>query len=83
MLIISEELAKNLVSVEDAIEAVAAVFSAMARDEARNYPVVREVVGYADAVYGVKAGADVSTPFLGLKAGGYWPGNMASGLTNH
>lgn len=83
MLIISEHLAQKLVGVEDAIEAVAATFTAMARGEARNYPVVREVVGHADAVYGVKAGGDVSVPFLGLKAGGYWPHNLGRGLTNH
>lgn len=83
MLIISETLAQELVSIEDAIDAVAAAFMAMAAGKARNYPVVREVVGYADAVYGVKAGGDVSAPFLGLKAGGYWPHNLARGLTNH
>lgn len=83
MLIISEELARRLVSVEDAIGAVEQTFAAMARNEARNYPVVREVVGYQDAVFGVKTGADVSAPFLGLKAGGYWPHNMSRGLTNH
>lgn len=83
MIVISENLAQELVSVEDAIAAVEACFSAMARGDARNYPVVREVVGYADAVYGVKAGADVRAPFLGLKAGGYWPHNIAKGLTNH
>ncbi|NEY90631.1 ornithine cyclodeaminase family protein [Tabrizicola oligotrophica] len=83
MLIISETLAQTLVSVEDAIEAVSGVFVAMARGEARNYPVVREVVGHADAVYGVKAGGDVSAPFLGLKAGGYWPHNLGRGLSNH
>lgn len=83
MLIISEELARQLVSVEDAIGAVEQTFAAMARGEARNYPVVREVVGHWDAVFGVKTGADVSAPFLGLKAGGYWPHNMARGLTNH
>ena len=55
MLIISESLAQDLVSIEDAIEAVAATFIAMAQGRARNYPVVREAVGYADAVYGVKA----------------------------
>jgi ornithine cyclodeaminase len=55
----------------------------MAQGKARNYPVVREVVGHADAVYGVKAGADISAPFLGLKAGGYWPHNLPRGLTNH
>jgi alanine dehydrogenase len=83
MLIISEPLAQALVSVEDAIEAVANVFASMARGDAHNYPVVREVVGLADAVYGVKAGGDVSAPFLGLKAGGYWPHNLGRGLTNH
>ena len=83
MLIISETLAQELVSIEDAIDAVATAFMAMAAGKARNYPVVREVVGYADAVYGVKAGGDVSAPFLGLKAGGYWPHNLARGLTNH
>lgn len=83
MLIISESLAQDLVSIEDAIEAVAATFIAMAQGQARNYPVVREVVGYADAVYGVKAGGDISAPFLGLKAGGYWSHNLPRGLTNH
>lgn len=83
MLIISEALAQELVSIEDAIEAVAATFIAMAQGKARNYPVVREVVGHADAVYGVKAGGDISAPFLGLKAGGYWPHNLPRGLTNH
>lgn len=83
MLIISEELARRLVSVEDAIGAVEQTFAAMARGEARNFPVVREVVGYQGAVFGVKTGADVSVPFLGLKAGGYWPHNLGKGLTNH
>lgn len=83
MLIISEHLARELVSVEDAIHAVEGTFAAMARGEARNYPVVREVVGYRDAVYGVKTGCDVSAPILGLKAGGYWPHNAENGLGNH
>lgn len=83
MLIISEALARDLVSVEDAIAAVESTFAAMAREQARNYPVVREVLGYQDAVFGVKTGADTEVPFLGLKAGGYWPHNLAKGLTNH
>ena len=70
-------------SVENAIVAVEKSFAAMARGEARNYPVVREVLGYQDAVFGVKTGCDTSAPLLGLKAGGYWPHNLAKGLTNH
>ena len=83
MLVISEQDARALVSVEDVIAAIEKTFAAMARGVARNYPVVREVVGYQDAVYGVKTGCDTSAPLLGLKAGGYWPHNLAKGLTNH
>jgi alanine dehydrogenase len=83
MLILSEQDARKLVGVEDAIAAVEQTFVAMAREQARNYPVVREVLGYQDAVFGVKTGADTSAPLLGLKAGGYWPHNAKLGLTNH
>jgi ornithine cyclodeaminase len=76
-------LARKLVSFEDAIHSVESAFAAMARGDARNYPVVREIVGYRDAVYGVKTGCDTSAPFLGLKAGGYWPHNAEKGLSNH
>ena len=83
MIVISEQEARALVSIEDAIEAVEKSFAAMARGQARNYPVVREVVGYQDAVFGVKTGCDTAAPILGLKAGGYWPHNLAKGLGNH
>ena len=83
MLVISEKLARELVSVEDAIEAVATAFKAAHEEKARSFPVVREAVGRAEAVFGVKAGYDGSLPILGLKAGGYWPRNAAAGRTNH
>ena len=83
MIVISEQDARALVSVEAAIEAVEQSFAAMARGQARNYPVVRELVGYRDAVFGVKTGCDTAAPILGLKAGGYWPHNLAQGLSNH
>jgi alanine dehydrogenase len=83
MLIITEQDARALVSMQDAIAAVEQSFAAMARRQARNLPVVREVLGYRDAVFGVKTGCDIRAPMLGLKAGGYWPHNAAKGLTNH
>ena len=83
MIVISEQDARALVSIEAAIEAVEQSFAAMARGQARNYPVVRELVGYRDAVFGVKTGCDTAAPILGLKAGGYWPHNLAQGLGNH
>lgn len=87
MLVVPEAVAARLVSVEDAIEAVAAAFAAADRGMARSFPVVREAVGHADAVFGVKTGFDGegagAGPVLGLKAGGYWPGNGAQGIANH
>jgi ornithine cyclodeaminase len=83
LVIISERDARELVGFDDAIDAVEKMFGAMARGEARNYPVVREPVGCQDAVFGVKAGADTAAPILGLKAGGYWPHNLGRGLGNH
>ncbi|WP_456239025.1 iminosuccinate reductase BhcD [Ruegeria haliotis] len=83
MLIVGEELCQQLVGRRDAFDAVEAVFGAMARGDAYNFPVIREAIGYADALYGFKSGFDRAGQVLGLKSGGYWPGNMDKGLTNH
>lgn len=83
MLILSEEDARALVGHENAFAAVRDVFASIARGEARNFPVVREGLGHADAVFGIKSGFDRIGKVLGLKSGGYWPGNERNGLTNH
>jgi ornithine cyclodeaminase len=83
MLIVTEEVCQKVVGRADAFAAVEAVFGAMARGDARNFPVVREAIGHAEALYGFKSGFDRAGLVLGVKAGGYWPGNMAKGLTNH
>ena len=81
--IISEDACAQAVSRSDAFDAVAAVFGAMARGDAYNFPVIREAIGYADALYGFKSGFDRAGKALGVKSGGFWPGNMNKGLTNH
>jgi len=83
LLIIPEDVCAQVVTGEAAFTAVEGVFAAMARGEARNFPVVREALGHADALYGFKSGFDKAGMALGLKSGGFWPGNMARGLTNH
>lgn len=83
MLYLSEQDARALVGHEEAFAAVREVFAAMARGDARNFPVVREELGHAGAVYGIKSGFDRTAGILGLKSGGYWPANERSGLTNH
>ncbi len=82
MLIVPEALIAGLVSEADALAAVTACFAAMARGEARNFPVVREALGEGRQ-YGFKSGIDASGGMLGLKAGGYFPANAARGITNH
>jgi len=76
MWIVPEAEIAGLVSPEDAYDAVEKVFAAMAAGEAYNFPVVREAIGYVDALYGFKGGFDRSGLTLGLKAGGYWPQNL-------
>ncbi len=83
MLIVPEAAIAGLITPEASFEAVEATFAAMARGEATNFPVIREAIGHADALYGFKSGFDRAGLHLGLKSGGYWPGNAAKGLTNH
>jgi alanine dehydrogenase len=82
MLIVPEAMIASLVTPEDAFEAVEASFAAMARGEAYNFPVVREALGEGRQ-YGFKSGLDRASGQLGVKAGGYFPGNAAKGLINH
>jgi len=83
MLIVTEETCKQVIGRSHSFKAVEAVFAAMAKGDAWNFPVVREAIGYADALYGFKSGFDRAGLSLGLKSGGYWPGNSKKGLTNH
>jgi ornithine cyclodeaminase len=82
MLIVPEALIASLVTPEHAFRAVEACFAAMARGEAYNFPVVREALGEGRQ-YGFKSGLDRAAGQLGVKAGGYFPGNAAKGLINH
>lgn len=82
MLILPEALIADLVTADDAFSAIRACFAAMARGEARNFPVVREALGEGRQ-YGFKSGLDTAGGQLGVKAGGYFPGNAARGMINH
>lgn len=83
LLIVPEHLIADLISAQDCFAAVEQVFAAMARDTAYNFPVIREAIGHADALYGFKSGFDRESLALGLKSGGFWPRNADRGLTNH
>ncbi|MFK7792657.1 MAG: iminosuccinate reductase BhcD [Devosiaceae bacterium] len=84
MLIVPEREIANLMTREAAFAAVEKVFAAMASQDAYNFPVIREAIGHVDALYGFKGGFDRAGLTLGLKAGGYWPNNLAThGIINH
>ncbi len=83
MIIVPEKEIADLIDRQTSFDAVEAVFAAMASKDAYNFPVIREAIGHADALYGFKSGFDRKSLALGLKSGGYWPGNEAKGLTNH
>jgi ornithine cyclodeaminase len=83
MWIVPEAEIAGLVSTKGAFDAVEKVFASMAKRTARNFPVIREAIGHEDALYGFKSGFDRAGLNLGLKSGGYWPGNVEKGLTNH
>ncbi|TCP63010.1 ornithine cyclodeaminase [Rhodovulum bhavnagarense] len=83
MIIVPESEIAALISAQDCFEAVEAVLAAMARDQAVNFPVIREALGHADALYGFKSGFDREAAVLGVKSGGYWPANAARGVANH
>ena len=83
MYILPEKDIAALIGRQDSFDAVEKTFAAMAAKSAYNFPVIREAIGHADALYGFKSGFDRAALTLGLKSGGYWPGNAAKGLTNH
>ncbi len=82
MWVVPERSIAELVSPDDAFAAVEAVFAAMARGEAENFPVVREALG-AGRQYGFKSGIDRAGGAMGVKSGGYFPGNAERGIPNH
>ncbi|MCF1505250.1 ornithine cyclodeaminase family protein [Afifella sp. H1R] len=84
MRLVTETQARTCVTLENAIEAVATAFRDVAEGSARNLPVVRERLASGLGTFGVKSGEIDRFALVGLKAGGYWPGNAAkSDLTNH
>ncbi|WP_018238008.1 iminosuccinate reductase BhcD [Ensifer sp. BR816] len=83
MIIVPENQIAGLITPADCLLAVEGVFASMAERSAYNFPVIREAIGHADALYGFKSGFDRDSLALGLKSGGFWPNNVEKGLANH
>ena len=82
MWIVPESAIPGLVDEASALEAIEATFAAMSRGAAYNFPVVREALGEGRQ-YGFKSGLDRVGGLLGVKVGGYFPGNAARAIPNH
>jgi ornithine cyclodeaminase len=82
MWVVPEATIPGLVDEQSAFDAIEATFGAMARGDAYNFPVVREALGEGRQ-YGFKSGLDRVGNLLGVKAGGYFPGNGARNIPNH
>jgi alanine dehydrogenase len=82
MWIVPESAISGLVNEQSAFDAIEATFAAMSRGDAYNFPVVREALGEGRQ-YGFKSGLDRVGALLGVKAGGYFPGNAERGIPNH
>ncbi len=80
---VSEETVAELLTSAEVQAVVENTFISMSESKARNFPVVREQLGYKDAIYGFKSGFDAENNILGVKAGGYWPQNGLINLPNH
>ena len=83
LLYVSEDAVQRSVTQDQVTDTVENAFRAMGRNEAACFPIVRETLGYQDAIFGFKSGFDRSALTLGVKAGGLWPGNRERGLVNH
>ena len=83
MYYVSEQTVVDLVEQYAVTDAIAETFAALAAERAECWPIVREPLSHADAIFGFKSGFDRSLPALGVKAGGLWPGNAALGVPNH
>ena len=68
MWIVPESAIGGLVDDQSAFDAVEATFAAMARDDAYNFPVVREALGEGRQ-YGFKSGLDRAGAQLGGESG--------------
>jgi len=83
MYYVCETAVREAVTQDDVMEVIQAAFMSLAAGGARNFPVVREELGQADGIFGLKSGFCREQQTLGVKVGGLWPGNKARGLANH
>lgn len=82
VLVINQSLVKQLVSMEESVQIVEEAFTDFHLNKSIVYPAVREMVEEYNGIFGIKS-SYLKEKSIGLKAGGFWKGNVQRGKTNH
>jgi alanine dehydrogenase len=83
VLILNRSEMESLLTLETIVPVIERAFVAFNGGRTAAYPVVRELVEEHQGVFGIKSGYLMNEEVIGLKAGGFWLGNPALGLTAH
>lgn len=83
LLVISRSELRAHLTLDVLVPALEQAFVDFADGKTLAYPVVREEVPAHRGIFGIKSGYLRADELLGLKAGGFWLGNPAIGLTAH
>jgi alanine dehydrogenase len=83
MMIISENDAKSILTMIDAIYLVEKAYSEFNDSKSEIFPAVREEIQAHKGIFGIKSSYLKQQKYIGLKAGGFWLGNAAKGKMNH
>lgn len=84
LLVLSRADVERALTLDAVIAAVEEGFREDAEGKNRTYPVVREQVPEHQGIFGIKSGLMAGRGVMGLKAGGFWLGNVSTfGLPNH
>jgi ornithine cyclodeaminase/alanine dehydrogenase-like protein (mu-crystallin family) len=82
LLLLDHASVQALLTHAEALSCVKRAYVAHSSKQGRIFPLVREGLP-ANAVFGIKSGDIASDQVLGLKAAGFWPGNVALGKDSH
>ena len=83
VLILNRREVEELLTLEVILPVIERAFVAFAEGQTVAYPVVHEEVAAHRGIFGIKSGYLTDEEVIGLKAGGFWLGNPARGLTAH
>ena len=81
MLVLGQAMVESLLTFDEVVVLVRGAFIALARNEARVFPMVREPLD--EALFGLRSAYWPDQQLLGLKASGYFPANHRLGRPNH